>query len=190
MKILVRGGSISSGCGVARSYVDILRSHYASRALEVVNRSRANETSFDGVETFDEDIARFRPEYLVVHFGIDDAFSAVYRSEFKENLVRITRRAQAMFDPLIFLATSHSFDNEHDMAAVNIYYRTIRDVSNDLQCEFIPVHIYWAGYLLGNGLPSSDFVQEDNRCPNEKGHEIFARAMIRSLDRYLPPESD
>lgn len=190
MKILVRGGSISAGCGVTRSYVDILKKHYAPRSLEVINRSRPKETSFDGVETFDQDIAPFQPEYLVVHFGIDDAFSAVYRSEFKENLVRIVRRAQALFDPLVFLATSHPFDREQDMAAVNIYYRTLREVSQDLQCEFIPVHIYWASYLLGNGFSHGDFVQEDSRLPNEKGHEIFAKAMIRGLDRFLPPEED
>jgi len=80
MRILVRGGSIAAGAGVNRSYVDILRDHLAPRGIEVINRSRTGETSFDGVETFGEDIESFQPDILILHFGVDDAFSAVYRS--------------------------------------------------------------------------------------------------------------
>ena len=52
MKILIRGGSIAAGLGVARGYADILRETYKPRGIEVVNRSRAGETSFDGMDFF------------------------------------------------------------------------------------------------------------------------------------------
>ena len=188
MKLLIRGGSISSGHGVSRSYVDILRDRYAPGGLEIINRSRAKETSFDGVTSFYEDIDPFSPEFLMLHFGIDDAFSGVYRSEFKENFVRMIRLAMARFYPVILLASSHPFESEEDMAAVNIYYRTMREVAEDLYCEMIFVHVYWAGYLLGNRFHHRDFVQKDERYPNERGHEIFAEAILQRLNRILPLE--
>jgi lysophospholipase L1-like esterase len=185
MQILIRGGSIAAGFGVTRSYVDILRDHYASRGIEVINRSRVSETSFEGVGSFGEDVEPFRPEILIIHFGIDDAFSAVHRSEFKENLVHIVRLARDRFDPLVILLTSHRFDDPHEMEAVGLYYRTIREVATDLYCEMLPVHTYWAGYLLGRKLSSTDFLQKDTRYPNEKGQEIYAEAIIQKLDRLI-----
>ena len=179
--ILIRGGSIPAGAGTTRSYVHILRDIFTRQGIEVLNRSRAGETSFDGVETFREDVEPFRPDILVIHFGIDDAFSAVYRSEFKENLVRMTKMARLCFVSRIFIPTSQPFENAFDMDSVGIYYRVIREVCADLDCGFIPVHTFWAGLIVEGGLPLSSLVQEDPRLPNEKGHELFARALLQHL---------
>lgn len=186
MKLLIRGGSIAAGYGVTRGYADTLKETFAANGIEVINLSRYRETSFDGIETFNEDIAAFAPDILLLHFGVDDAFDYVYRSEFQENIVQIIRRAQALFNPLIFLATAHTFDNPHDMAAVDIFYRSLRIVAVDLNCKSISLDRYWAGYLAKNGLTSADLVLSDPRYPNEKGHEVFARAIIKALYRALP----
>ncbi|HQG66770.1 MAG TPA: SGNH/GDSL hydrolase family protein, partial [Smithella sp.] len=89
MKLLIRGGSIAAGYGVNKGYVDILQNLLRDKGIDVINRSRYRETSFEGIETFQEDIGRFRPDILVVHFGVDDAFEYVYRSEFQENIVQL-----------------------------------------------------------------------------------------------------
>lgn len=185
MIILVRGGSIPAGVGVRRSYVDILKEHYEPTGVEVINRSRAKETSFEGVETFDEDVAPFHPDILIVHFGIDDAFHPVYRSEFQENLVQMVRLARNCYISFNLLSTSHSFDNIHEMNAVNLYYNSIVKVSADLDCILVPIHVYWPGYLHSRDLSTRDFVQADARYPNEKGHEIYAEAFIWQINRIF-----
>ena len=185
MRLLVRGGSIPAGFGVAKSYVDILQGFCTARGIELINRSRPHENSFEGVRSFSEDIAPFRPEILLLHFGIDDAFFPVYRSEFKENLVRIVRAAREAFDPLIIMPTSHTFDDPHEMDALNIYYRTIREVCLDLSCELVPFHIYWTGYLIEHGLTNKDLLLNDARHPNERGHEVYAGALIARLERIV-----
>ncbi|MCE5275306.1 MAG: SGNH/GDSL hydrolase family protein [Deltaproteobacteria bacterium] len=186
MRLLVRGGSIPAGVGVTRSYVDMLGRFCASRGVELINRSRPYENSFDGIRSFHEDIDPFRPEILLLHFGIDDAFCPVYRSEFKENLVRIVRLARERFDPLIIMPTSHTFDSPHDTDALNIYYRAIREVCQDLSCEMIPFHIFWAGHLEDQGLRNRELLQQDERYPNEKGHAVYAGTIMRRLERIIP----
>jgi lysophospholipase L1-like esterase len=181
MKLLIRGGSIAAGYGVVTSYVDILKDSLHAQGIEVTNRSRYRETSFDGIGTFHEDIDKFRPDVLLIHFGMDDAFGYVYRSEFQENLVQLIRLARFRFHPLICLATSHTFDNPNDMEAVDIFYRSLRIVATDLVCEFIPVHRYWAQYLEEHNLCSKDLCQSDVRYPNEKGHEVIADAIMKAL---------
>ncbi len=185
MRILIRGGSIPAGAGVEKSYADLLREHYAPYGVEVVNRSRLKETSFEGIETFHSEVDPFDPHILILHFGIDDAYSSVFRSEFKENLVQMVRLARQHYGMETLLATSHTFDNPDDMKAVEIYYRAIREVASDLDCDIIPVHTFWAGYLLARGLKNSDCVQADTRYPNARGHEIFAEAFMWKLNRIL-----
>jgi len=174
MRILIRGGSIASGYAVSKGYANILAEKLAPSGMEIINRSRYRETSFEGVWTFDEDIEPFKPDILLLNFGIDDAFHPVYRSEFQENHVQIIRRARRLFSPRIILATSHTFDDPCDMDAVNIYYRSLQIVAKDLSCELIPVHSFWAGYISKNGLKSSELSLVDTRYPSQTGHKIFA----------------
>jgi lysophospholipase L1-like esterase len=185
MKLLVRGGSIAAGLGVIKSYVDILAESLLKKGIEVINRSRDRETTFDGIGTFNEDIANFGPDILLINFGIDDAFGYVYRSEFQENLVQMIRLARLRFNPVIFLATSHTFDNPNDMDAVNIFYRSLRIVASNLGCELIPVHNFWAGYLEEYNLCSNDLVLSDSRYPNERGHQVIAEVILTWLSKYF-----
>lgn len=185
MKLLIRGGSIAAGHGVENSYANVLAQILRPQGIDLINRSRYKDTSFEGIETFSQDIACFKPDLLLIHFGVDDAFQYVYRSEFQENIVRMIRLARQNFNPRIFLATSHPFDNPNDMDAVDIFYRSLRIVASDLKCDLIPVHRYWAGYLEEHGLSSKDLVQPDSRYPNERGHEVIALSMIRALSKVL-----
>lgn len=190
MKILIRGGSIAAGFGVSRGYPEILKNYYRPRGIEILNRSRTGDTSFSGVETYYDDIAPDRPDALIIHFGTDDAFSAVYRSEFKENLIRMIRLSRSEFDTRIFLPTSHLFELRHEMEAVEIFYRAIREVCLDLDCVLIPAHTYWAGQLMEQGIPNAELLQADSRYPNGKGHAIFAEVILRTLDCWILKDSD
>ncbi len=182
--LLIRGGSIPAGYGVQRNYVDIIREKLS--VVEILNQSKIKDTSFQGVWTFTEDIDVYKPDIVMLHFGIDDAYQPVYRSEFKENLVQIVRLARKRFNPEIILLTSHPFENPYDMEMIYIYYRVIREVAVDLNCDMVPVHVYWAGVLEEKGASLSDYVQEDCRYPNEQGHSLYAEAVLNKLkEKYF-----
>lgn len=185
MKLLIRGGSIAAGYSVIKSYGDIITESLFKQSIEVINRSRYKETSFDGVDTFCQDIDFFRPDIVLIHFGIDDAFQFVYRSEFQENLVQMIRLARVRFNPIFLLATSHTFDDPYDMDTANIYYRSLKIVASEMNCELIPVHSYWAGYLEEHGLRNRDVVLSDSRYPNELGHRIIAEAVMKGLSKII-----
>jgi lysophospholipase L1-like esterase len=179
MKLLIRGSSISAGFGVERSYPEIIASLSKGKKIELINRSRPFETSFDAIGTFYKDICPFQPQVLLLHFGTDDAFLGVYRSEFQENLVQLIRLSRKHCSSTVFLATSHTFDDPHDMEAVNIYYRAMRVVAQDLGCYLIPVHIYWAGYLHERGLRNNDLTCPGGLYPNSEGHRVMADCISR-----------
>lgn len=185
MRLLVRGGSIPAAWGVKKGYVDILSASGLFKSFEIINRSRYKETSFDAVRTFDTDIAPFTPKLLLLQFGVDDAFAGVYRSEFQENLVQLIRRARFLFNPIIFLATAQTFDDPHEMEAVNIYYRSLKVIATELSCHLIPVHLYWASYLTERGLKAKDLTLQDGRYLSQPGHFVMAEIIRRWLVSLL-----
>jgi len=185
-RILIRGGSIAAGWGVSRGYADILRDALAPRGIEVLNRSRPRDTSFDGVRTFQEDIEAFEAGILIVHFGGDDAYLSVYRSEFKENLVRIVGMARVRSDPTIVLPTSHAFEDPYERDVMDIYNRVIREVAVDLACDMVSVHTYWQGWLQENDIEPGGLLQTDVRYPSEKGHAVIAAAVLKTLEMRIP----
>jgi lysophospholipase L1-like esterase len=186
-RLVIRGGSIAAGYGVERGYVRIIQDRLEPSGVEVINSSRFGDNSFDGIWTYSRDVEPYAPDLLLIHFGVDDAFFPVYRSEFKENLVRMVQRTRELSFPLMCIATSHTFEDLYDMDAVNIFYRAIREVCVDLGCPMIPVHTFWAGFLQENGLSCGDLVQKDTRYPNGQGHEVIAKAMEGALARLLMP---
>lgn len=185
MRLLVRGGSIPAAWGVKKGYVDILSASGLFKSFEIINRSRYKETSFDAVRTFDTDIAPFTPKLLLLQFGVDDAFAGVYRSEFQENLVQLIRRARFLFNPIIFLATAQTFDDPHEMEAVNIFYRSLKVIATELSCHLIPVHLYWASYLTERGLKAKDLTLQDGRYLSQPGHFVMAEIIRRWLVSLL-----
>lgn len=181
MKLLVRGGSISAGMGVVTTYVDMLRESLEARGIEVINRSRERDTSFEGNRTFFNDIDPYRPGIVLLHFGIDDMYRPVYRSEFKENLVQIIRLCRERFISEIFLITSQPFDSDYEMQSIGIYYRTIREVAVDLRCGLIPIHYLIFQELDENKLSLADILQPDDRLINEHGHRLFFNIIKRRI---------
>jgi hypothetical protein len=138
------------------------------------------------VRSFEHDIAPFSLRLLIIHFGIDDAFGCVYKSEFKENLVRMVKSARACCDPVIFMPTSQSFESSYYMQPARFYYQIISDVCVDLGCEMVPVHACWNRIVEEQGVMHADLVQQNVLYPGERGHAIFAKALIKRLEMIAP----
>ena len=184
-RLLIRGGSIAAGCGVERGYADSIRNWCSDRGIEFINCSLPGENSFDAVRSYPDDIALFKPGILIIHFGLDDAFGCVYKSEFKENLVQLVRRSRERFHPAIIMPTSQSFESLYYMQPAYFYYQIIRDVCLDLNCEMVPVHTHWNVLVMEKGLTHSELVQENVLYPSERGHGIFAEALIQRLEQII-----
>ena len=68
------------------------------------------------------------------------------------------------------------------MQPAYFYYRIITDVCHDLRCEAIPVHACWNAQIMEKGMQYSELVQDNVLYPSERGHTLFAEAIIRRLE--------
>ena len=176
LRVLVFGGSIPAGKGVRRAYVKILEKELKNEGLEVINLAEKETTSFDGVNLLAPELERWSPWKVVIHYGVDDMYRPVYRSEFKENLVHMCRRAMER-KVRVALATSHTFNHEYENQIAGIYYRAIREVAMDLGCDYIPVHMIWEELMKEDRRKPGTFFIENGSLLNEKGHRLLAGIM-------------
>ncbi|MEW6526520.1 MAG: SGNH/GDSL hydrolase family protein [Spirochaetota bacterium] len=182
--ICIRGGSLSAGHNVITSYVDILSHDGLLQAHTLINLSKLGDSSFEGVWQFDT-VLLHKPDILILHFGIDDIYRPVYRSEFKENLVRMVQKARNASINHIILPTLHLVRNQYDMNAVDVFTRTVREVALDMDCLLAMVHIEWINYLYETGQSLDRLLTVDDRYPNEQGHALIAEAIKKKLVHLL-----
>lgn len=188
-RLLIRGGSVAAGRGASEPYASMLARELAADGIEVLNRSRADDTSFEAVRTFHEDIGPFGPDILLLHFGLDDMYRPVYRSEFKENLVQVVRLARELSVSHILLLTSQPFADSFVMDVASIYYRSVREVAVDLGCMYLPVHLFWISHLVSHGVDYATLYTGDERYPNTEGHRIMAAEIVQKI-RAIPLPSE
>jgi len=182
--IVIRGGSLSAGHLVSESYVTILCHDEILKHHTIINLSHFGDSSFEGVWQF-EQVLLHKPDILILHFGMDDIYRPVYRSEFKENLVRMVQKSREGFIPHIILPTLHLVRNQYDMDAVDVFTRTVREVALDMNCMLATVHIEWINYLFETGKSLDMLLTSDDRYPNEQGHALIAEAIKKKLIQVL-----
>ncbi len=178
-KIVIRGSSIALGFNSTVSYVDILRDHLSGNHT-IINISNMCDSSFQGVWHFEE-VLSHKPDIIIIHFGMEDIFRPVYKSEFKENLVRMVQKARSVSIEKIIFPTLHIIDDQNLLEAFEIYTRLIREVAFDLYCHLATVHLEWMNYCYVTGNPVTTLLSYDPCYPNERGHALIASSIKKKL---------
>ena len=132
MKLLILWWKYCRWSRCNQSYVDILKESLLKKGIEVINRSRHRETTFDGIGTFNEDIANFGPDILLSNSVLMMLSGMSTALNFRKISYKLSGWRAFVSIRSFFLATSHTFDNPHDMDAVYIFYRSLRIVASDL----------------------------------------------------------
>lgn len=184
VSVLIKGGSIPAGTDAVKGYTGILYERFKTSGLRILNGSASGATTFDGIVELTEEFDENSPGILVLHYGIDDMYRPVYRSEFKENLVQMCRRGHER-GITILLPTFQTFKKNGEAQAAEIYYRTVREVAMDLSCVYIPVHIIWDSIILERGLNRRQLVQDDCRYLTDEGQVLMAEIIGNRLEKLI-----
>jgi len=97
--ILVLGDSLSAECGLKRGedWVPLLQQRLAQQkvAASVVNASISGDTSSGGRARLPSLLAQHKPTHMVLELGANDALRGLPLASTEDNLLQITKAAQA-----------------------------------------------------------------------------------------------
>ncbi|MFG3039739.1 GDSL-type esterase/lipase family protein [Streptomyces sp. NPDC048330] len=153
----------------------------------VVDSGVSGSTTADLVAKFDDRVTAFRPKVVSIMLGTNDAATAstgpaVYRA----NLRRLVAQVRALPGgaiPLFQTPNPVDVDRWPQRTALADYVRIMRDVATELDVVLVDHHAHW---LETGGGTTPLGLLGDGLHPDQRGHLVLARKMIRDLRLFDP----
>ena len=91
--LLILGDSISAGYGLKKSqnWVHLLEASLktSGKELQIINSSISGDTTIGGLSRIESDLLEYKPNYVLVELGGNDALRGYPINKIKNNLLKI-----------------------------------------------------------------------------------------------------
>ena len=166
------GNATSPGKRFPDLFAARLRRQFPGARVTMVNAGVGGTNSDFGLERLDKDVLAHKPDLVVVEF-VNDMFwpPAKIRSNYAELVARV-RRAGAE----VIICTPHYMAPQW-MKTFEPAAQILREAARDSQVGLADVSRSW-GDLRAQGLPYMTLLANRINHPDNRGHRLFADALI------------
>ena len=178
-KLLILGDSISAGFGIKESqnWTTLLKSSFSKegKSLEIINSSISGDTTSGGLSRINRDLNTYKPDFVLVELGGNDALRGYPISRIKQNLLKIVSIiSDNQSIPIIMqIKIPPNYGKKYIEAFENIY----SEVASETNAKLI-------SFMLENVALRDDLMQPDGIHPNEKA-QPFITEQIKKEIGYL-----
>ncbi len=178
-KLLILGDSISAGFGIKESqnWTTLLKSSFSKegKSLEIINSSISGDTTSGGLSRINRDLNSYKPDFVLVELGGNDALRGYPISRIKQNLLKIISIiSNNQSIPIIMqIKIPPNYGKKYIEAFENIY----SEVASETDAKLI-------SFMLENVALREDLMQPDGIHPNEKA-QPFITEQIKKEIGYL-----
>ena len=178
-KLLILGDSISAGFGIKESqnWTTLLKSSFSKegKSLEIINSSISGDTTSGGLSRINRDLNTYKPDFVLVELGGNDALRGYPISRIKQNLLKIISIiSNNQSVPIIMqIKIPPNYGKKYIEAFENIY----SEVASETDAKLI-------SFMLENVALKEDLMQPDGIHPNEKA-QPFITEQIKKEIGYL-----
>ena len=174
--LLIYGDSISAGYGMKPEQqwsIDLQEIFIQNNiGLKIINKSLSGETTGGGLSRLERLLDEFRPIYMVLELGGNDALRGYPPSKVKQNLTEMISIAKAK-DVKVFLMQIKippNYGKRYQQLFESIY----EDISRDSKVELLP-------FMLEEVALKSELMMRDGIHPNENAQPLIAEYVYKSL---------
>ena len=178
-KLLILGDSISAGFGIKQSqnWTTLLKSSFSKegKSLKIINSSISGDTTSGGLSRINRDLNTYKPDFVLVELGGNDALRGYPISRIKQNLLKIVSIiSDNQSIPIIMqIKIPPNYGKKYIEAFENIY----SEVASETNAKLI-------SFMLENVALRDDLMQPDGIHPNEKA-QPFITEQIKKEIGYL-----
>ena len=175
-KLLILGDSISAGYGLKESenWVQLLEASLktSGKELQIINSSISGDTTIGGLSRIESDLLEYKPNYVLVELGGNDALRGYPINKIKNNLLKIIDASfAAKANPIIMQIRIPPNYGKNYVAAFESIYAEIAEEKN------IPL----LTFLLEKVALDKSLMQPDGIHPNQKAQIIIANQVEKEL---------
>ena len=178
-KLLILGDSISAGFGIKQSqnWTTLLKSSFSKegKSLKIINSSISGDTTSGGLSRISRDLNTYKPDFVLVELGGNDALRGYPISRIKQNLLKIVSIiSDNQSIPIIMqIKIPPNYGKKYIEAFENIY----SEVASETDAKLI-------SFMLENVALRDDLMQPDGIHPNEKAQPFITEQIKKEID-YL-----
>ena len=178
-KLLILGDSISAGFGIKQSqnWTTLMKSSFSKegKSLIIINSSISGDTTSGGLSRINRDLNTYKPDFVLVELGGNDALRGYPISRIKQNLLKIISIiSNNQSTPIIMqIKIPPNYGKKYIEAFENIY----SEVASETDAKLI-------SFMLENVALREDLMQPDGIHPNEKA-QPFITEQIKKEIGYL-----
>ena len=175
-KLLILGDSISAGFGIKESqnWTTLMKSSFSKegKSLEIINSSISGDTTSGGLSRINRDLNTYKPDFVLVELGGNDALRGYPISRIKQNLLKIISIiSNNQSIPIIMqIKIPPNYGKKYIEAFENIY----SEVASETDAKLI-------SFMLENVALKEDLMQPDGIHPNEKAQPVIAEQIKEEI---------
>jgi len=178
--LLVMGDSLSAAYGMAvdQGWVALLARRLADRgsSLRVVNASVSGETSAGGLSRVPAELARIRPQLVILELGANDGLRGLPLTQMRANLLEITRLAQRSGARVLLLGMR--IPPNYGPVYADDFHASFAAVAKQTRSALLPF------FLEGVAL-KPDLIQADGLHPNAAAQAVLLDTVWPALQPML-----
>ena len=175
-KLLILGDSISAGFGIkeSKNWTTLLKSSFSKegKSLEIINSSISGDTTSGGLSRINRDLNTYKPDFVLVELGGNDALRGYPISRIKQNLLKIVSIiSDNQSIPIIMqIKIPPNYGKKYIEAFENIY----SEVASETDAKLI-------SFMLENVALRDGLMQPDGIHPNEKAQPVIAEQIKKEI---------
>ncbi len=175
-KLLILGDSISAGFGIKESqnWTTLLKSSFSKegKSLKIINSSISGDTTSGGLSRISRDLNTYKPDFVLVELGGNDALRGYPIPRIKQNLLKIISIiSNDQSIPIIMqIKIPPNYGKKYIEAFENIY----SEVASETDAKLI-------SFMLENVALRDGLMQPDGIHPNEKAQPVIAEQIKKEI---------
>jgi acyl-CoA thioesterase I len=166
--ILVVGDSLSAEYGLIRGkgWVALLGSRLTDRGVkhQIVNASISGETTSGGRTRFNDLLQKYKPNYVVLQLGANDALRGLPITQTEANLKTMVVDAKKMGATVVIVGIQ--IPPNYGKSYTEAFKAIFPNIATEQQAELVP-------FMFEGFADKPEFFQKDRIHPNESAHPVI-----------------
>lgn len=179
--VVLLGDSITSHGGYGQIMQELIDARFPGRNVRILARGANGDTAHGAHRRIDLDVAAWRPAWVLVNFGINEARYKYTPEQFLMHYKSLLNRIQEYTGGTnIAIVSPFYSDRKKPLPNMQDYVDGLKQLTRDAGCLYIPL---WEDTeAIGPQLPEGVDYGNDPLHPNPVGNWAIAQSILKALN--------
>lgn len=176
--LLIMGDSLSAAYNLRQQdgWVSLLENQLSQSHpdVSVINASVSGETTQGGLSRFSSLLTTYKPQWVVLELGANDALRGYPLNQTTLNLEKMIEQAQQVGAAILLIG--NQIPQNYGKRYTQMFFNLYKDIASKYNVAYMP-------FMLKGVALNKDLMQDDGLHPNKDGQPV----VLQNILPYLQP---